>query len=70
MKKHEGFKNLVYISMKNNPNKLKSYYLSLNQARRRKKGSGRSVKIAVRAIILQIKKYSNHKSGRSEKKAS
>ncbi len=24
MKKHEGFKNLVYIFMKNNPNKRKS----------------------------------------------
>jgi len=29
MKKHEGFKNLVYIFMKNNPNKRKSSYYTL-----------------------------------------
>ncbi len=53
MEKHEGFKNLMYIFMKNNPNKrkskvadrfmsIKSYYLSLDQAGRTKKKQKRN----------------------------
>ena len=81
MKKHEGFKNLVYIFMKNNPNKRKSEvadrFMAIGIKRatiyrwiklveekksiKRKKGSGRPVKVATRANILRIKKYFNHK---------
>ena len=88
MKKHEGFKNLVYIFMKNNPNKRKSEvadrFMAIGIKRatiyrwiklveekksiKRKKGSGRPVKVATRANILRIKKYFNHKSGRSQRK--
>jgi len=83
MKKHEGFKNLVYIFMKNNPNKRKSEvadrfmaigikraihrWIKLVEEKKSTKGSGRPVKIATRANIL-TKKYFNHKSGRSQRK--
>ena len=80
MKKHEGFKNLVYIFMKNNPNKRKSEvadrFMAIGIKRatiyrwiklveekksiKRKKGSGRPVKISTRANIFRIKKYFNH----------
>ncbi len=67
MKKPEGFKNLVYIFMKNNPNKRKSevadrfmaivikratIYRGTKKKHQKKKGSGRPVKIATRANIL------------------
>jgi hypothetical protein len=84
MKKHEDFKNLVYIFMKNNPNKRKSEvadrfmaigikraihrWIKLVEEKKSTKGSGRPVKIATRNNILRTKKYFNHKSGRSQKK--
>jgi len=58
MEKPEGFKNLMYIFMKNNPNKrksevadrfmsIKSYYLSLDQASRTKKKATKEKKVVV-----------------------
>jgi transposase len=86
MKKHECFKNLVYIFMKNNKRKSEVAdrfkakgikratiyrWIKLVEEKKsikRKKGSGRPVKVATRANILRIKKYFNHKSGRFQRK--